>query len=755
MVDGKQFEDEVRRIARLLWPSAEFGGAAIEDGRERDGVFETEEFVHVIECTTSRSQQKARDDQTKLEKLLRQFAARYPQKFIKGWFVTEDEPTADQRAVFKNVQGRIVAVSFDQFRSRLVDARSYLSARTVYPFGSVRDPETGAARTEINYVPLDILDATGVIHSIDGICEGLQKGKRFVMLGDYGAGKSSTIREIYLTASRLFSSGKSLMFPIAINLRDHHGQADPVETLERHARRVGFLRPHDLVRAWRGGFCHLLLDGFDEIATAGWAGKTKTLKDLRYRSMEVIRAFMRETPKTAGVIVSGRAHFFDSPKEMNGSLGADHDFTVLSLSEFNDQQIRTYLARQGWDSPIPEWVPARPLLLGYLASRQLLSATLEVDVGSGPAVGWDVLLNRICEREAEIEAGIDPGTVRRLLALLATLARNTIDGLGSLSGEQITSAFETVCGYPPDDRGVVLLQRLPGLGGHSAQDGSRVFIDKDFADAARASAVSDFVENPYVQTLDSKDWQSSLTPLASAIAALRICKAGQVSGKITAAIQRARDTPRSDTLCADLVLSMFSAGASYGGSDVFIRDVLIPELVLEDVQIDWRPIHFQDCIVGHLDLSTATDIELGPRFSNCYCGLVTGRTGGGDMPSEVFSNCVFDAFDNTAQTTKDILLLDLPLSTKVLLTILKKLYAQRGSGRRESALYRGLEARSRELVPDCLNLLRRHGFVMRTRQREHVVWLPTKTSEFRRRALSILAAPNVSSDPLLLDNLGS
>lgn len=41
----REFEDEVRRIARLLWPGAEFDGAAIEDGRERDGIFETEEFV--------------------------------------------------------------------------------------------------------------------------------------------------------------------------------------------------------------------------------------------------------------------------------------------------------------------------------------------------------------------------------------------------------------------------------------------------------------------------------------------------------------------------------------------------------------------------------------------------------------------------------------------------------------------------------------------------------------------------------------
>ncbi len=56
------FENEVRRIARLLWPGSEYDGAAIEEGRERDGIFETSDFVHLIECTVSRSKQKAIDD---------------------------------------------------------------------------------------------------------------------------------------------------------------------------------------------------------------------------------------------------------------------------------------------------------------------------------------------------------------------------------------------------------------------------------------------------------------------------------------------------------------------------------------------------------------------------------------------------------------------------------------------------------------------------------------------------------------------
>src|SRR6185437_1796460 len=156
-----EFEDEVRRLARLLWPSAQYDGSAIEDGRERDGIFEAAEFVHVIECTVSRAKEKAREDATKIAKLLRRLAVKHQTKFTKGWFVTLHEPTADQRSAVKETAAReklqaaqVVAVSFDQFRSQLVDARSYLTQREHYPFGSVRDPSTGDSNYKPPYVAL-------------------------------------------------------------------------------------------------------------------------------------------------------------------------------------------------------------------------------------------------------------------------------------------------------------------------------------------------------------------------------------------------------------------------------------------------------------------------------------------------------------------------------------------------------------------------------------------------------------------------
>src|SRR5207245_1995834 len=99
-----------------------------------------------------------------------------------------------------------------------------------------------------------------------------------------------------------------------------------------------------------------------------------------------------------------------------------------------------------------------------------------------------------------------------------------------------------------------------------------------------------------------------------------------------------------------------------------------------------------------------------------------------------------------------ILSLSLPLGTRVLLTALKKLYAQSGSGRRESAFIKGLDLRAQQLVPDALALLRKRGFVTRTQQRGQIVWLPTKSSDIRTRALALLASPHLSSDALVVES---
>ncbi|MGH8103555.1 MAG: hypothetical protein ACREJQ_03435, partial [bacterium] len=140
-----------------------------------------------------------------------------------------------------------------------------------------------------------------------------------------------------------------------------------------------------------------------------------------------------------------------------------------------------------------------------------------------------------------------------------------------------------------------------------------------------------------------------------------------------------------------------------------------------------------------------------PSFWDYTCPNLKGRTATGirDLPDGRFHDCNADAFENPAKTTNDILALQLPLGTRVILTILKKIYAQRGRGRRESAIYRGLDTRAQQLVPDALALLKKEGFVTKSKQGMHDIWLPTKSADARSRALKMLATPNTSEDPVL------
>jgi hypothetical protein len=204
-----------------------------------------------------------------------------------------------------------------------------------------------------------------------------------------------------------FLKSEAFRFPLHLNLRDHHGQADPAEALERHARQLGFSFPSHVVRAWRSGVADLILDGFDELGSVGWTGSTKRMANVRFASMALIRRFVQETPEGSSVVIAGRAHYFDGPKEMSSALGMTSEFRSLTLSEFTEEQIRKYLRRHGYGDVLPAWIPARPLLLAYLGANGFLEEAFAIKDDLTPAESWDELLDRICEREAAVDAGID------------------------------------------------------------------------------------------------------------------------------------------------------------------------------------------------------------------------------------------------------------------------------------------------------------------------------------------------------------
>lgn len=749
----KFFQEEVIKVARQLWPAAENGGSTIVDGKERDGVLISEDLVCLIECTVSRSKEKARQDINKLLTLYERYRKDYLHKAIKAWFVTREEPTPDQRSVAEATQSKVVAISFDQFRSKLIDAAAYIRERERYAFGSIKDPDSGSTTETNSYVQLDIIQhPDNTMLTVNDISNALKDGLRFILQGDYGAGKSMTMREIFLNLAKKYRANKIQCFPILLNLRDHQGQINPAEALERHGRNIGLQHPSHLIRAWRGGYAILMLDGFDEIATPGWTGQIKKLRYIRRRSVEAIRAFIKESPPGTGIIVSGRAHFFDSPNEMHSALGVESNFKVLSLNDFNEEQVKTYLSRRNWNGVIPSWLPSRPLLLGYLAARDLLKQTLGLETDASPSAGWHALFDKIFHREADIETGIDGDTARRIIERLATIARKSQDGLGSLTYENIVQAFEEVCGYSPDDRALVLLQRLPGLGVRS-DDGSRAFIDSDFADVARAGDIFHYIENPHGEELhDPPSWQCLLQDLGVETVAHRINLMSTPYKKVFVAAQRASQKQSYDGVTMDIlrIAQELNAGANSLGGKFIISEAMIPVLTVPEGENTWSDVEFRDCVIGELDIALAEPVNHQPRFLRCLIGNL--RNASPHVQTNIeslpyFNDCTVEHFDSGPSTNSEILNLPISIGTRVLLTVLRKLYVQKGTGRKESALFRGMDHRARELVPNVLNLLQRERLAIKSRAGEQTIWLPERSSTARIRQL--LANPVASDDPLI------
>ena len=750
MLNGDiSFENTVRDIARHLWPAAGFSGSAKEGGRERDGVFITDEMVHLIECTTSRRKDKAEQDTRKLADLSRTMQRRYVTKGVKGYFITREEPTAEQReAVRKLGHDYVVCLSFSQFRAQVIDAQSYLDTRTEYQFGSMYDPETQSRTTPSDLISRQLVTRDGDVLEVEDIPRRLHDGETFVLLGDYGAGKSTTLREIFLALRSLYFSDRTSRFPVHLNLRDHHGQTDPAEALERHARNIGFQSPNHLVRAWLAGYLILIFDGFDEFATAGWTGQAKRLRDIRFNSMELIRKFMRG-PSGTGVIVAGRQHYFDSDTELTTALGLDQNSTRLFINDFTDIQIRDFLTKKGWDEGIPAWLPSRPLLLGYLCARGMLKEVINVEHGSSPAVGWNTLLELTANREAEIEAGIDGAAVRQIVENLATKARSKNDGMGSLSQDDILGSFQNICGFAPDDRGLLLLQRLPGLGAAQSEDGSRDFIDSDLVDAARAGDISRFIADPYsFKLVTPATWQMTLGQLGIELGALQCHLHSFNEGKLRTALQQASSYVEPGELCLDLIQINKEMGFGFSGQPFSVRSVLVKDASFGDVPLDYSSVSFRDCLFQRLEMDISAETSQLPRFYSCYVSTIDGRVSQMDLPTGIFDkDCVFDSFGESSQNTAAILDLPLTMGMKVLLTVLKKLYLQPGAGRKQSALFRGLDHRARGLVPDILDLLIREGLTVRSTVGEEAVWLPTRSESVRVRRL--VSSPMVSKDCLI------
>ena len=551
---GREFEQEVRAVARALWSLAPGGGASeLINNDEIDCVCRTEELVHLIECTTDGRMEKFRTQVLKLGTARRELQRKG--ETVKLRIVTLNDPTPLQRSTAR--QEGIEALSIQDFKRRLLDSRQYLEARWQYRFGSATDPESDSYRLpddEYVQLPLTPIGSTES-YSIRNICDLLTEGNTVVLTGPFGAGKSLTVREIFNRLRRDFYRVRTEKTPVAINLRDHWGQPNVDEVLRRHASAVGFDPPSQLVRAWNAGQLIALLDGFDELSSPVMAMNKDAIRRSRVEALRVIQTFMRDTRGKSGILLAGRDHYFDSMKEARRLMYLPTDSIFIEVGEFSEEQAISYLRKKQAGHQLPTWLPRKPLLLGYLATQGLLEEVTGIAGNGGPALAWDQFLDRICEREAQLSSDIiDSHSVRYLLENLATRVRTLSNGSGPLLESDLADAYKQVTGYDALEAARTLLQRLPGLTAREHEVGARSFVDEDMLQALQAGTVSRFIQNPY-SGLGVKTLAHPLSEFGCSVAGHLAERLGAKTSQYLVAAREAVNRWSDPTLALDSVLS--------------------------------------------------------------------------------------------------------------------------------------------------------------------------------------------------------
>jgi len=445
------------------------------------------------------------------------------------------------------------------------------------------------------------------------------------------------------------------MVPLAINLREHWGALYSDEVLERHARSVGFSPKETLTAAWRAGITHLILDGFDEVATQAIARPSDRnfMINVRYEALQATRDLVSKMPSASGALICGRDHYFDDIMEMQNALGLQgKDFIVISLGEFTEDKVSEFLGKHASTSVLPDWLPRKPLLLGYLAHQKLLEDVLAIDSDKGFGFVWDAFLDLVCEREAQHERAVmDPATIRRVLERLACIARGTNVGTGPLTGIDLAEAFKAETGEIPGEGVLMQLQRLPGLTQREQDPTARSFVDTDMLGALQGSAVARMILESDFSLADRK-WIAELPRNGVQMAAYLLdYKEFTSSGAIDFSRRILRDESKNKEL-EQLATDSFVVGVELvqetqlaDGKGIVVTNGNIFTLDLEGKVV--ANTTFRGCSIEELYIGEQIH-AMSVRFEGCVIMDMNGSPSEDGLPEGMFSSCEFGEFDDAS-----------------------------------------------------------------------------------------------------------
>lgn len=730
MVAWKDLESEVRSVAEAVW-SAPCESEVIS-GIQIDGVMRLrDDYWVLIEISVRDDLEKLRNDISKLSTLRNILLGQGV--YTECYFVSagSGHPSIRETARSSKVEFHTV----DTFGAKFLGSRAYVHERLKLPFGSAVVPETGDIDTS-EYTPIDYMDDKGRRYSVADIVKALRSGRRIILLGEFGTGKSRCIKEAF----HQMSNEDNIFSPIAINLRDNWGYKKMGHIARNHLDTMGLGKFADnLIKSLQRGNHVLMLDGFDEIGSQSWTGDPARLAETRRQSLLGVRDVIQSCPKT-GFLITGRQHYFSSDEEMLDCLGITSANCIILRcpDEFTDSEAREYLRLNSSIDFMPDWMPRKPLICQLLS--KLDEAELEAiqENSDGEVQFFESVVDAVCRRETRIHSALDADTVKRILLRLSQSSRSQSATSETLSADEINHAFYSVAGYAPIDESSVLLQRLPYLGRVGSGSSDRIFIDDYAKNGLRGLAVHEtflqsdleVAKEKWLQPLNDfgmRVWAQKLAPDQSPLKYVRQClnhgNSQAAADFVAVRLISDRETCDFEGLAVDggtiTALNLVDKHISHLRlTNVFIESVTIDTTTFDDVWID-------DCIIRQLEGVRSKD-KLSEFVFGPSCEIV-----------EIIHSL----------TASRISTLSLSDGQKTLLALLKKLFFQPGSGRKEEALLRGAERYwDQHSAEAALHYMVGSRIIKKVNGNRGFVYVPVRQHMTRMGA--ILDAQKGSDDPL-------
>jgi hypothetical protein len=692
----QKFEADIREIARLKW-GVEPKQQEIA-GTKYDCVLEISwDRLVIVEITKNLTLDKVRGDINRLA-LVRTACFQSENIYVEA-FIVLTGPVTD--AMFKAGEAvKVKVADKGSFQRFFFDHKLYSGVRKGLQFGSAVNPITGKPDTT-SYVPVSysrMRDARRL--DIQEIARMIAAGQSVILTGEYGAGKSRCVKEVF----DILSQSEDTPLLLSIDLRRSWGLNTGAEIVRRHLEEIGMAAAADnLIRALNGGRAIFLLDGFDEIGAQSWSKDATDLKAIRHATLKGVRDIVSKSK--CGVLICGRERYFNSTDEMISALGVRSSGRELIRCEdqFTEEEMEVFLENIQLDVVLPDWLPRRPLMCQAVASLDDATRSKMFGEADADVVFWRSFMDIVCEREAQIKDILKKETIFDILLRLGRITRAKIENLGPLSPIEIQRAFQTALGHSPTEESAVILQRLPGLGRVGADTEERKFIDIFILDGLRAADVAAMV-HAEDKTVLQETWFNGLEELGQKILASDMTTSEKFGSFRGFARDAAREKNR--VIAGDIV-----AASVRGRDEADFRGLTLAETVIGQLDMERcavKGLNLSDSLIQEIILPLAPPENV--NIAKCEIGRLFGITDRQAIPAWLKESSIGEM--ESAANVSRIKSMHLEPQLRVLITILKKIFLQKGGGRQEDALRRGLGQIDRhDAASDILKILKRESFI--------------------------------------------